>query len=163
MVEFGTGFGFSVNHDVLAAGAGIGIGAVQVIATQTLDSSGALGAPLIGGVTNGQLANIVTGLPTALVGTYGVVKSASKIGRHRNLSAALLGYGATTLLAGAVVPMAVNALSSTGPATVAAGMARRARAATGQAYTTSEQRNNAHVGLAPAATSNFRLSAVLNS
>ena len=159
MVEFGTGFGFSVNHDVLAAGAGIGIGAVQVIATQTLDSSGALGAPLIGGVTNGQLANIVTGLPTALVGTYGVVKSASKIGRHRNLSAALLGYGATTLLAGAVVPMAVNALSSTG----AAGMARRARAATGQAYTTSEQRNNAHVGLAPAATSNFRLSAVLNS
>ena len=159
MVGFGTGFGFSVNHDVLAAGAGIGIGAVQVIATQTLDSSGSLGTPLIGGVTNGQLANIVTGLPTALVGTYGVVKSASKIGQHRNLSAALLGYGATTLLAGAVVPMAVNALSGTG----AAGMARRARAATGTAYTTSEQRNNAHVGLAPAATSNFRLSAALNS
>lgn len=160
MVEFGTGFGFSVNHDVLAAGAGIGIGAVQVIATQTLDSNGSLGAPLIGGVSNGQLANIVTGLPTALVGTYGVVKSASKIGRHRNLSAALLGYGATTLLAGAVVPMAVNALSTTG---AAAGMARRARAATGSAYTTSEQRNNAHEGLAPAATSNFRLSAALNS
>ncbi len=156
---FGGGFGFQVNHDLLAAGAGVLGGGIQVIATQTLDANGTLGAPYVSGLTNGQLINAATGVPTLLAGTYGVLKSSSRIGQHRGLSGALLGYGATTVVAGVVVPLAVKAL-----APGSAGGARGGRYAGGSGFPGNQQRSNATAAnLSPAAVSNSELSSSLNS
>ena len=115
----------NVNHDVLAAGVGVGAGALQVVATRTLDQNGTLGPAMVNGISNGELINTITGVPTLVVGLYGTIWSSSKVGQHRSLSGALLTYGLTTFIVGAVVPWLVRWITGA-PASAARAGARLA-------------------------------------
>ncbi|MGI0067039.1 MAG: hypothetical protein ACREB9_01225 [Thermoplasmata archaeon] len=128
-MRYGGGYGgLTMHKDVLAVGAGVVGGGLQVAITMSGDSLGTFGAqwvPALG--TNGQIINLGTGLVSTALGVLGVAGK-TFMGRHEEASSFLLGYGLTALIGGWLVPVVVSQLVG------GARRARRAGAAFGPGY-----------------------------
>jgi hypothetical protein len=104
---------FTLDRTAFASGVvGVGTGGLQLIVTRALDIKGSLGAPVIGGVTNGQLINLVGGGLAFILGLIGCAGKTA-LGRHQSFSAWLLGHGFTAIIGGAVVPLVTSAVTGT--------------------------------------------------
>jgi len=104
---------FNLDRSAFAAGVvGVGTGGLQLIVTRVLDIKGSLGASWVGGVTNGQVINIGSGILLTILGLIGCAGKTA-LGRHPGFSAWLLGHGFTALVAGGLVPAIAGAVTGT--------------------------------------------------
>jgi hypothetical protein len=83
----------------VAGGIGAGAGVVQAVALDVLDSNGSLGAPVIGGIKNSQLADLAVG---GVAGGLGVAGAFGKgpLKAKQGAASAAAGYGIASAVVG---------------------------------------------------------------
>lgn len=100
-------------ESAVGAGIGTGVGVVQAVALDFVDSEGKLGAPLITGVKNSQLADFGVGGVTAGLGLAGAFGK-GPLKAKQGAAAAAAGYGLGQAIVGAI--LLVTGTSVAGPA-----------------------------------------------